>query len=99
MNDIIISGIAAVGTMVASYFSYKANQSAKQGKVVSDEINQAVNFRGGKPRLYDLVWSNFNRVDTLEKGMADLKKDIKKLTHVVSVHEVAIDKVQEQIEE
>lgn len=98
MNDIIISGIAAVGTMVASYFSYRANQSAKQGKVVSDEINEAVNFRGNRPRLYDLVWSNFNRVDKLEKSMKEIKDNVKELKHVVSIHDVEIDKVQEQIE-
>lgn len=98
MNDIIISGIAAVGTMVASYFSYRANQSAKQGKVVSDEINEAVNFRGNRPRLYDLVWSNFNRVDKLEKSMKEIKDNVKELKHVVSIHDAEIDKVQEQIE-
>jgi len=44
-----------------------------------------------------MVWSNFNRVSKLENSVAEIKKDIKDLAHVASVHQLEIDKIEEQI--
>ena len=99
MTEILVSLFGAIGTIVASYYAYQANRQGKLSSTAIDEINDAVNHRheNGTPRLYDMVWSNFNRVSRLERNVTEIKQDIKDITHVVSQHEVEIDKIEEQI--
>lgn len=99
MNEIYISLITAAGTMAASWFSYRANQAAKQGKNLSQEINEAVNYRGDRPRLYELVFQNHQRVDKLEKKMDRLSVNVKKLSNVVTDHEEDIDAIETHLEQ
>ena len=99
MTEILVSLFGALGTVVASYFAYAANRQSRRSNVSIEQINDAVNHRHktGTPRLYDMVLSNFNRVDSLEKSVREIKRDIKDLSHVASVHQLEIDKIEEQI--
>ena len=99
MTEIIVSFLGVIGTVVASYFSYAANKQSKRSGESIDQINDAVNHRHktGTPRLYDMVLSNFNRVSSLEKSVKEIKRDIKDLSHVVSVHEVEIDQIENKL--
>jgi len=101
MTEILVSLFGALGTVVASYFAYAANRQSRRSNVSIEQINDAVNHRHktGTPRLYDMVLSNFNRVDSLEKSVREIKRDIKDLSHVASVHQLEIDKIEEQIGE
>jgi hypothetical protein len=101
MTEILVSLFGALGTVVASYFAYAANRQSRRSNVSIEQINDAVNHRHktGTPRLYDMVLSNFNRVDSLEKSVIEIKRDIKDLSHVASVHQLEIDKIEEQIGE
>jgi len=101
MTEVLVSLFGALGTVVASYFAYAANRQSRRSNVSIEQINDAVNHRHktGTPRLYDMVLSNFNRVDSLEKSVIEIKRDIKDLSHVASVHQLEIDKIEEQIGE
>jgi len=101
MTEVLVSLFGALGTVVASYFAYAANRQSRRSSVSIEQINDAVNHRHktGTPRLYDMVLSNFNRVDSLEKSVKEIKRDIKDLSHVASVHQLEIDKIEEQIGE
>jgi len=101
MAEVFVSLFGAIGTVVASYYAYAAHKQGRSSDVAIKEINDAVNHRheNGTPRLYDMVWSNFNRVSKLENSVAEIKKDIKDLSHVASVHQLEIDKIEEQIGE
>jgi len=101
MAEVVISLLGLIGTIVASRYSYLANNQARRSSTAIDEINDAVNHRheAGTPRLYDMVWSNFNRVSKLENSVAEIKKDVKDLAHVATVHQLEIDKIEEQIGE
>jgi len=101
MTEILVSLFGALGTVVASYFAYAANRQSRRSNVSIEQINDAVNHRHktGTPRLYDMVLSNFNRVDSLEKSVIEIKRNIKDLSHVASVHQLEIDKIEEQIGE
>lgn len=100
MTEIIVSFLGVIGTVVASYFSYAANKQSRRSNVSIEQINDAVNHRHktGTPRLYDMVLSNFNRVGQLEKSVKEIKRDIKDLSHVVSVHEIELDSIEDKIE-
>lgn len=100
MTEIFVSLFGAIGTVVASYFAYAANKQSKRSGESIDQINDAVNHRHktGTPRLYDMVLSNFNRVGQLEKSVKEIKRDIKDLSHVVSVHEIELDSIEDKIE-
>lgn len=99
MTEILVSLFGAIGTVVASYFAYAANKQSRRSNVSIEQINDAVNHRHktGTPRLYDMVLSNFNRVGNLEKSVKEIKRDIRDLSHVVSVHEVEIDQIENKI--
>lgn len=100
MAEVVISLFGLIGTIVASRYAYLANHQARQSGTAIDEINDAVNHRheAGTPRLYDMVLSNFNRVDSLENSVAEIKKDVKELSHVAKVHQSEIDKIEQQME-
>ncbi len=97
--ELFASLFGALGTIVASYFAFKANQVAHQTKTVSDEINDAVNHRHlhGTPRLYDMVYGNFNRISSVEADVKEVKQDVKELSNVVSEQQVEINKIENQI--
>jgi predicted nucleic acid-binding Zn-ribbon protein len=99
MAEVLVSLFGALGTIVASYYAYQANRQGKLSSSAIDEINDAVNHRHekGTPRLYDMVWSNFNRVSKLERSVREIKQDIKDITHVVSQHELEIDSIEDKI--
>lgn len=100
MAEVVISLLGLIGTIVASRYSYLANHQARRSGTAIDEINDAVNHRheAGTPRLYDMVLSNFNRVDSLENSVAEIKQDVKQLSHVAKVHQSEIDKIEQQME-
>ena len=100
MTEILVSLFGAIGTIVASYYAYQANRQGKLSSTAIDEINDAVNHRheNGTPRLYDMVWSNFNRVSKLERSVSEIKQDIKDLAHVATVHQLEIDKIEQQMD-
>ena len=100
MAEVVISLFGLIGTIVASRYAYLANHQARRSGTAIDEINDAVNHRheAGTPRLYDMVLSNFNRVDSLENSVAEIKQDVKQLSHVAKVHQSEIDKIEQQME-
>ena len=100
MAVVFVSLFGAIGTMVASYYAYAAHKQGRLSGSAIDEINDAVNHRheNGTPRLYDMVWSNFNRVSKLENSVAEIKQDVKQLSHVAKVHQSEIDKIEQQME-
>jgi len=100
MAEVFVSLFGALGTMVASYYAYAAHKQGRSSDVAIKEINDAVNHRheNGTPRLYDMVWSNFNRVSKLEKSVAEIKQDVKDLAHVATVHQLEIDKIEQQMD-
>ena len=100
MAEVFVSLFGAIGTMVASYYAYAAHKQGRLSGSAIDEISDAVNHRheNGTPRLYDMVWSNFNRVSKLEKSVAEIKQDVKQLSHVAKVHQSEIDKIEQQME-
>ncbi len=99
MAEVLVSLFGALGTIVASYYAYAAHKQGKRSNSTIDEINDAVNHRRpGQPRLFDMVWSNFNRVSNLEHCVNEIQRDVKDLSHVVSQHETEIDIIEDKIE-
>ena len=100
MTEVLVSLIGTIGTIVASYYAYQGHKQGKLSSTAIDEINDAVNHRheNGTPRLYDMVWSNFNRVSKLERSVREIKQDVKQLSHVAKVHQSEIDKIEQQME-
>ena len=100
MAEVFVSLFGAIGTVVASYYAYAAHKQGRLSGSAINEINDAVNHRheNGTPRLYDLVWSNFNRVSKLENSVAEIKQDVKDLAHVATVHQLEIDKIEQQMD-
>lgn len=94
MTEVLVSLFGAIGTIFASYYAYAAHKQGKHSGKAINEINDAVNHRHekGTPRLYDMVWSNFNRVEKLEKNVEQIR-------HVVSQHEADIDTIEDKIKE
>ena len=99
MGEVFISLFGALGTIVASRYAYLANRQAKNSRTAIDEINDAVNHRAeaGTPRLYDMVLTNFRAVADLETTVGEIKRDVKELAHVASVHQIEIDRIEEQL--
>ena len=99
MTEIVVSFLGVIGTVVASYFSYAANRQSKRSNVSIEQINDAVNHRheNGTPRLYDMVWSNFNRVSKLERSVQDIQLDVKRLAGEVREHDQEITKIEKEI--
>ena len=99
MGEVFISLFGAISAIIASRYSYLANRQAKNSRTAIDEINDAVNHRAesGTPRLYDMVLTNFRAVADLETTVGEIKRDVKELAHVASVHQIEIDKIEEQL--
>lgn len=99
MTEVLVSLFGAIGTIVASYYAYQGHKQGKLSSTAIDEINDAVNHRheNGTPRLYDMVWSNFNRVSKLERTIKEVKLDIRNLSGVVSDQQTEINIIEEKI--
>ena len=100
MAEVFVSLFGAIGTVVASYYAYAAHKQGRHSDVAIKEINDAVNHRheNGTPRLYDMVWSNFNRVSKLENSVAEIKQDVKHLSQRAKMQQSEIDKIEEQLD-
>jgi peptidoglycan hydrolase CwlO-like protein len=99
MAEVLVSLFGAIGTIVASYYAYQGHKQGKRSSTAIDEINDAVNHRheNGTPRLYDMVWSNFNRVSKLERSVQDIQLDVKRLAGEVREHDQEITKIEKEI--
>jgi len=99
MAEVLVSLLTTIGTVVASYYAYAAHKQGKRSSTAIDEINDAVNHRheNGTPRLYDMVWSNFNRVSKLERSVQDIQLDVKRLAGEVREHDQEITKIEKEI--
>jgi len=97
---VFVSLFGAIGTVVASYYAYAAHKQGRLSGSAINEINDAVNHRheNGTPRLYDMVWSNFNRVSKLENSVAEIKQDVKHLSQRAKMQQSEIDKIEEQLD-
>jgi len=100
MAEVFVSLFGAIGTVVASYYAYAAHKQGRLSGSAINEINDAVNHRheNGTPRLYDMVWSNFNRVSKLENSVAEIKQDVKQLSQRAKMQQSEIDKIEEQLD-
>ena len=98
MTDLLVSLIGLLGSVVASWFAAAAHREGKRSKASIDEINNAVNHATGTPRLYDMVLSNFQRVDRIEKDLMEIKYDVKQLSKQVEEHDVELDHLIERKE-
>jgi predicted RNase H-like nuclease (RuvC/YqgF family) len=100
MAEVFVSLFGAIGTVVASYYAYAAHKQGRLSGSAINEINDAVNHRheNGTPRLYDMVWSNFNRVSKLENSVAEIKQDVKHLSQRAKMQQSEIDKIEEQLD-
>ena len=98
MVEIFVSLFGAISTIFASYFAYAAHRQGKASATAIDEINNAVNHKPeNQPRLYDMVWSNFKRVDRLERNVQQIKRDVYSLTTAVKEHADDIDQMETKI--
>ena len=97
MTEVLVSLFGFLGTIVASYYAYAAHREGKRSKASIDEINDAVNHRHstGTPRLYDMVLSNFQRVDRLEKRVAAVQRNVSQLAGEVHDHQVQRNETQD----
>ena len=44
-----------------------------------------------------MVLTNFRAVAELETTVGEIKRDVKELAHVASVHQIEIDRIEEQL--
>ncbi len=98
VTELAVSVIGLLGSVVASWFAAAAHREGKRSKASIDEINNAVNHATGTPRLYDMVLSNFQRVDGIEKDLIEIKHDVKQLSEAVEEHDVELDHLIERKE-
>lgn len=82
MEHAVIGVLGLIGTIVASWFAYKAQINAG---AANDAVNH-VHKEGEKPRIYDAVLATFekvqeidSRVDRMEQAHADCEQRMRAL--------------------
>lgn len=99
MAEILVSLFGAISTIFASYFAYAAHRQGKVSATAINEINNAVNKKPkNKPRLYDMIWSNYQRVDKLERNVEQISLDVNKLTTAVREQADDINHLEHKLE-